>query len=184
MENGCCWGYIADPAMKQYHDEVWGKPTHDEHELFRMLVLESFQAGLSWKIVYAKREAIGKALADFDPIRLSNFTEFDVQGALDCPNMIKSPKKIASAINNAKRFLEVEREFGSFDAYIWSFTDGKPIDHRLKSMEDMPAKSELSDRISADLKKRGFNFVGSVIVYSYLQAIGIVNDHLIGCPNR
>ena len=180
----CCFGPNISPLMQKYHDEVWGKPCHDDHLLFKMLILECFQAGLSWEMVLQKEEAIGCALKGFDVEKVANLSEEDFESGLQIPNMIKNRRKMACAVNNAKRFMDIQREFGSFDAFIWSFTQGKVIDHRLTDYRYMPASNELSDEISAALKQRGFQFVGTIIVYSYLQAIGIINDHLVDCQNR
>lgn len=170
--------------MRQYHDEVWGKPCHDDPTLFKMLILECFQAGLSWEIVLSKQEAIGAALKGFDIEEVANLSEDDFEAGLLIPGMIKNRRKMAAAVNNARRFMQIQQEFGSFDNYIWHFTGGEVIDHYLMDYKCMPGHDDLSDDVSASLKERGFQFVGTVIVYSYLQAIGVINDHLITCPTR
>ena len=176
-----CWGDIEDPVMRDYHDLEWGTPLHDDGRLFEFLVLEGMQAGLNWKLVIDKREKFRRAFVGFDPEKVARFTERDVRRLLGDAGIIRNRLKISGAINNAGRFLDVRDEFGSFDAYIWKFVDGRPIRSRLRSMAEMPARTPLSDAISMDLKKRGFKFVGSTIVYSHMQATGMVNDHLVGC---
>ncbi len=174
-----CWG--GDPLMTAYHDEEWGTPLHDDKKIFEFLVLEGMQAGLSWRTVLDKRENFRKAFRNLDPVRVARFTEKDVARLLADPGIIRNRLKIRAALNNAKRFLEVQKEFGSFDKYIWGFVGGRPIRSGLRSFAAMPARTPLSDRISADLKARGFKFIGSTIVYSHMQATGMVNDHLVGC---
>ena len=175
-----CWGE-GDPLMAAYHDEEWGMPLHDDRKIFEFLVLEGMQAGLSWRTVLYKRENFRRAFQDFDPVKVARYTARDVRRLLGDAGIIRNKQKILAAINNAKRFFEVQEEFGSFDRYIWGFVRGKPVVNRLKSFSQMPAKSPLSDLISKDLKARGFKFVGSTIVYSHLQATGLVNDHLVTC---
>jgi DNA-3-methyladenine glycosylase I len=174
-----CWG--GDPRMTAYHDKEWGRPLHDDRRIFEFLILEGMQAGLSWKTVLDKRENFRKAFHNFDAARIARFTERDVRRLLGDAGIIRNRLKILAAINNAKRFLEVQKEFGSFDRYIWGFVGGKPVVNRLRSFSEMPARTPLSDLISKDLKDRGFKFVGSTIVYSHLQATGVVNDHLVTC---
>ncbi len=176
-----CWGDIEDPIMRDYHDLEWGTPLHDDGRLFEFLILEGMQAGLNWKLVLDKRENFRRAFVGFDPEKVARFTERDVRRLLGDAGIIRNRLKISGAINNAGRFLDVRDEFGSFDAYIWKFVDGRPVRSRLRSMAEMPASTPLSDAISLDLKKRGFKFVGSTIVYSHMQATGMVNDHLVGC---
>jgi len=175
-----CWGEV-DPLMAAYHDEEWGTPLHDDRKIFEFLVLEGMQAGLSWRTVLAKRENFRRAFDGFDPARISRYTSRDVRRLLADPGIIRNRQKILASINNAQRFLEVQNEFGSFARYIWRFVGGKPVVNRLRSFAEMPAKTALSDRISKDLRARGFKFVGSTIVYSHLQATGVVNDHLVTC---
>lgn len=167
--------------MVAYHDAEWGVPVHDDRKQFEFLTLESAQAGLSWLIVLRKREAYRRAFADFDPKKVARFTEKRVQKLLADPGIIRNRLKIAAAITNAQRFLDVQEEFGTFDKYIWQFVDGRPIQNRLKSMTDLPATSRESDALSKDLKRRGFKFVGSTIVYAHMQAVGMVNDHVVTC---
>ena len=177
----CCWGDIKDPLMREYHDREWGTPLHDDRKIFEFLILEGMQAGLSWKLVLDKRENFRRAFRDFDPEKVARFNARDVGRLLGDAGIIRNRLKILGAINNAQRFLEVQKEFGTFDRYIWGFVGGKPLCSGLKSFAEMPAKTALSDAISEDLKKRGFKFVGSTVVYSHMQATGMVNDHLVTC---
>ena len=175
-----CWGEV-DPLMAVYHDREWGTPLRDDRKIFEFLILEGMQAGLSWRTVLAKRENFRRAFNGFDPEKVARYTARDVRRLLSDPGIIRNRPKILAAINNARRFLEVRQEFGSFSRYIWGFVGGRPVVNRLRSFSEMPARTPLSDRISQDLKARGFKFVGSTIVYSHLQATGIVNDHLVTC---
>lgn len=179
----CGWAG-EDPLYIKYHDEEWGKPNHDDRVHFEFIVLESAQAGLSWITVLRKRENYRKHYENFDPKKVSKFTDEKIEEMLKDPGIIRYRKKIEASINNAARFLEVQEEFGSFDKYIWSFVDGKPINNEFESLSDLPASTPLSDKISKDLKKRGFKFIGTTIIYSYMQAMGLVNDHLMGCDFR
>ena len=176
----CLWpGDI--PIYLDYHDNEWGRPTHDDRELFELLVLEGAQAGLSWITVLKKREAYREAFDGFDPAKVALYGEEKVEELMANEGIIRNRRKIEAAVTNAKLFLDVVEEFGSFDKFIWGYVDGEPIvNHRL-TQEDVPATTPLSDRISEDLKKRGFKFVGSTIVYAYLQSIGMVNDHVVDC---
>jgi DNA-3-methyladenine glycosylase I len=167
--------------MLEYHDKEWGVPVHDDNKWFEFIILDAFQAGLSWKTVLNKRENFRKAFAGFDPAEVAKFNEDKIQLLLQDPGIIRNRLKVRAAVDNARAFLNVQKEFGSFDSYIWGFTCGQVIDSKLQSMKEMPAKTELSDRISKDLIKRGFKFVGSTIVYAFLQAAGVVNDHLTSC---
>jgi len=176
----CPWCEGAD-LYRRYHDEEWGVPVHDDRKHFEFLVLESAQAGLSWSTILKKRENYRKAYHGFDPVVVAAFDPRDVQRLLGDSGIVRNRLKIESSINNAARFLEVQREFGSFDAYLWGFTGGAPVVNRWRSLAEIPANTELSDRISKDLKNRGFRFVGSTIIYAHLQAVGVVNDHLISC---
>ncbi len=176
-----CWGDGGDPRMTAYHDEEWGRPLHDDRKIFEFLILEGMQAGLSWRTILDKRENFRRAFHGFDPARVARYTARDVRRLLADAGIIRNRLKILAAVNNAKRFLEVQREFGSFNRYIWGFVGGRPVVNRLKSFSEMPARTPLSDLISKDLKARGFKFVGSTIVYSHLQATGLVNDHLVTC---
>jgi DNA-3-methyladenine glycosylase I len=175
----CKWA--TGDLMVSYHDNKWGVPLHVEKELFEMLILEGAQAGLSWSTILKRQHTYRKAFDNFDPNKVSKYTQKDVTRLLQDEGIIKNKLKIHSAINNAKRFLQVQKEFGSFDKYIWSFVNYTPIINRPKRYSDIPASTELSDKISADLKKRGFNFVGTTICYAFMQAIGIVNDHTRYC---
>ena len=162
-------------------DREWGMPLHDERALFELLILEGAQAGLSWSTILNKRENYRKAFDDFDARKIARYSERKVARLLLDAGIVRNRLKIRSAVQNARAFIEVRKEFGTFDNYIWDFVDGKPIQNRWKSMKELPAKTELSDLISKDLKKRGFSFVGSTIVYSHMQATGMVNDHMVGC---
>jgi len=171
--------------MIQYHDEEWGVPVHDDLKLFEFLVLEGAQAGLSWETVLKKRENYREAFHGFDPVKVARCTEQDVERLMGNPGIIRNRLKIRSAINNAQRFLEVQKEFGSFDAYVWKFTNGRVIDRNtIRTNKDYPAISKESDELSKDLKRRGFSFVGSTIMYAYMQATGMVNDHSVDCYKR
>jgi DNA-3-methyladenine glycosylase I len=175
-----CWGE-TDPLLADYHDREWGVPLRDDRKLFEFLVLEGFQAGLSWMTILRKRENFRKAFAGFDPEKVAKFGARDVKRLLADAGIIRNKLKIGAAIHNARLFLDVQREFGSFSAFIWSFVKGKPARNRFRRLSDLPARTPLSDRISADLKKRGFKFAGSTIVYAHMQATGMVNDHLTSC---
>lgn len=177
----CAWVASGGPLDVAYHDLEWGVPVHDDRVLFEFLILEGAQAGLSWSTILKKRANYRRALARFDPRRVARFTAKDKRRLLKDPGIVRNRLKIDATVTNAQRFLEVQQEFGSFDRYLWSFVGGKPIVNRPRTMKDVKAKSELSDRISRDLGKRGFRFVGSTIVYAYLQAVGVVNDHAWDC---
>jgi DNA-3-methyladenine glycosylase I len=177
----CPWGPGGDELMQRYHDEEWGVPVHDDNTHFEFLILEMFQAGLSWLTVLRKRDAFRLAFASFDPKRVAKFGQANVARLLNDTGIIRNRLKIEVAVNNAKKFLEVQKEFGSFDKCIWDFVDGKPVVNTWKDISEIPPRTELSDRVSADLKKRGFKFVGSTIMYAHLQATGLVNDHVINC---
>lgn len=164
-----------------YHDHEWGIPVHDDRILFEFLILEGAQAGLSWSTILAKRENYRRVFFDFDVAKVARMSEAAQAKALLDPGIVRNQLKVASAVTNAKAFLAVQKEFGSFDAYIWSFVGGNPKVNRFKSMKEVPAKTAESDAMSKDLKKRGFKFVGSTICYAYMQAVGMVNDHLVGC---
>jgi DNA-3-methyladenine glycosylase I len=177
----CDWGNRADDLMMAYHDEEWGVPVHDDRKQFEFLTLESAQAGLSWATVLRKRENYRRAFADFDPEKVARFTAQRIERLLADPGIIRNQQKVAAAVNNARCFLAVRDEFGTFDAYIWRFVDGRPIQNRLQHMKDLPATSKESDALSKDLKQRGFKFVGSTIMYAHMQAVGMVNDHIVTC---
>lgn len=176
----CAWG-SSNPLMIAYHDTEWGVPLHDDRLLFEFLVLEGMQAGLSWSTILNKRENFRAAFHQFEVARVARYTQRDVERLLKNAGIIRNRLKIEAAINNAQRFIEVQNEFGSFDAYIWGFVDGRPIQNGWRSMQEIPAKTPLSDVISKDLLKRGFKFVGSTIVYAHMQATGMVNDHTVDC---
>lgn len=180
----CSW-CGTDPLYVQYHDEEWGKEVHDDRTLFEFLILESAQAGLSWITVLRKRENYRKAFAGFDPEKVAQFTESDVEQLLLNPGIIRNRQKIEAAINNARQFLKVQKEFGSFDRYMYSFLpDNKPLKNAPENMGDIPARTEISDAISEDMKKRGFKFFGTTICYAHMQATGMVNDHIVACAFR
>jgi DNA-3-methyladenine glycosylase I len=176
----CPWP-LDDPLMVAYHDDEWGVPLHDDNKHYEFMLLDAMQAGLSWKTILHKRENFRKAFAEFDPAKVARFTEKRIAKVLTDPGIIRNRLKVHAAVTNAKCFLEVQKKFGSFDAYIWQFTKGKTIDNRLKSLKQIQATSPESDAMSADLKIRGFKFVGSTICYAYMQAAGMVNDHLTTC---
>lgn len=176
----CSWAG-DDPTYVDYHDNEWGRPTHDDRMLFELLVLEGAQAGLSWITILRKREAYREAFDGFDPGAVACYGEAKVEELMANEGIVRNRLKINAAIANAKLFLDVVDEFGSFDAFIWGYVDGEPIVNRWEAQEDVPATTPLSDLISKDLKKRGFKFVGPTIVYAYLQSIGMVNDHVTDC---
>ena len=176
----CPWSETNELNLP-YHDTEWGTPVHDDVRHFEFLVLEAAQAGLSWLTILKKRDAYRAAYRGFDPARVARFGARDVARLLADAGIVRNRAKIASSINNAKRFLEVQKELGSFDAYLWGWTGGKPLVNHWKTQSEIPPRTELSDAISKDLKDRGFGFVGSTIIYSHLQAVGVVNDHLVTC---
>lgn len=175
----CEWG--KSELMISYHDKEWGVPVHDDKKLFEFLILEGAQAGLSWETVLKRRENYRKAFRGFDPARVALYTDKDVKRLLANEGIIRNRLKIASAINNAKRFLEIQKEFGSFDTYVWRFVNNKQIRHRFSSLREIPVTTKESDSLSKDLKKRGFTFVGPTICYAHMQATGMVNDHITSC---
>ncbi len=178
----CEWTQAeVDPRYVAYHDREWGVPVHDDRKQFEFLTLESAQAGLSWWTVLRKREGYRRAFADFDPMKVARFTEKRIERLLENPAIIRNRLKVVSAVNNARRFLEVQAEFGTFDRYIWGFVEGRTIQNKWRSLKELPAKTAESDALSKDLKRRGFKFVGSTIVYAHMQAVGMVNDHLVTC---
>ena len=172
---------MSDPLLSAYHDEEWGVPVHDDRRWYEKIVLDGAQAGLSWLIILRKREGYRSAFHNFDPERVAKYTARDVERLMKDPGIVRNRLKIESAVKNARGFLAIQKEFGSFDDYIWGFVEKSTQHNGFKLQTDVPAKTELSDRLSKDLKKRGFTFVGSTIVYAFLQASGIVNDHLAGC---
>jgi DNA-3-methyladenine glycosylase I len=167
--------------MLAYHDTEWGLPVHDDRQHFEFLVLEAAQAGLSWAIVLKKREGYRRAFSQFDPRKVARYTEAKIQALTADPSIVRNRMKIESAVRNARAFLAVQEEFGSFDAYCWRFVDGRPLVNRRKASGEIPATSPESDAFSKDLKKRGFSFVGSTVIYAHMQAVGMVNDHLVQC---
>ena len=185
MENKtrCAW-CEKDDLYRKYHDEEWGKPVYDDATLFEFLILETFQAGLSWYTILTKRENFRKAFDNFDYKKIAQYSEEKIQELLLDAGIIRNKLKVNSAVSNAVAFMKVQEEFGSFSKYIWGFVDGKPIDNNLQSLKDVPATTPLSDAISNDLKKRGFKFVGSTVVYAHMQATGMVNDHIANCWTR
>jgi len=176
----CAWAG-TDPLYVSYHDTEWGVPVYDDRKLFEFLVLEGAQAGLSWLTVLKKRDNYRKAFAGFDPVKVAAFGEDKVESLLADPGIIRNRLKVNSAVTNARAFLKVLKEFGSFAEYSWRFVGGKPKRNRFKSLADVPATTAESDAFSKDLKKRGFKFVGSTIIYAHMQAVGMVNDHIVGC---
>lgn len=177
----CWWADGSDADSVRYHDQEWGRPLHDDRRLFEMLTLEGAQAGLSWSTILRKRDQYRRAFADFDPNKVARFDARRVAALMADAGIVRNRLKIESTIANAGAFLEVQRQFGSFDRYLWSFVDDRPIVNLPRSRGDVPANTPLSDRISKDLKKRGFGFVGTTIIYAYLQAVGVVNDHAREC---
>ena len=180
MNKRCTWAGTRD-YMIHYHDQEWGRPVHDDLRHFEMITLEGAQAGLSWDTILRKRAGYREAFAGFDPKKVAAFDEKKQAELLQNPGIVRNRLKVASAIRNARAFLDIQKEFGSFDAYIWAFAGGEPIVSQWKTLSNLPAMTPLSDAISKDLKMRGFNFVGSTIIYAYLQATGLVNDHTVDC---
>jgi DNA-3-methyladenine glycosylase I len=179
-EHACAWAG-DDPLMRRYHDEEWGVPVHEDRRLFEFLILEGAQAGLSWRTILRKRENYREAFAEFDPLLVSRFDARRRAVLMTNPGIVRNRLKIESTVTNAKALLEVREEFGSFDRYLWGFVDGKPIQNRPTRLRDLPASTRESDALSKDLRKRGFRFVGSTIMYAFMQAVGMVNDHEITC---
>jgi DNA-3-methyladenine glycosylase I len=177
----CSWAGVDDPLMLQYHDSEWGVPVHDDRKHFEFLVLEGAQAGLSWMIILKKREGYRRAFEGFDPQRVARFSARRIEKLALDPGIIRNRMKIESAVRNARAFLKIQEEFGSFDSYCWRFVGGRPKLNRWKTMREIPATSPESDAFSKDLKHRGFSFVGSTVMYAHMQAVGMVNDHLIDC---
>lgn len=182
--NRCPWVDLSKEDYVRYHDHEWGVPIHDDKTIFEFLTLETAQAGLSWYVVLRKRENYRAAFAGFDAQKVARFNARRVSSLVSNPGIIRNEAKIVAAINNARQFLLIQEEFGSFDAYIWRFVSGKPIVHKLKSLRDYPAVTPESDALSKDLKQRGFKFVGSTVCYAHMQATGMVNDHALHCFRR
>jgi DNA-3-methyladenine glycosylase I len=177
----CFWVALDKAFYVDYHDTEWGVPVHDDIRHFEMLTLEGAQAGLRWETILRKRENYRKAFAGFDPAKVARFTESRVEKLLLDPGLVRNRLKIESTVSNARAFLAIQKEFGSFDAYVWRFVGNQPINRKRKDRADVPASTDESDALSKDLKKRGFNFVGSTIMYAYMQAVGLVNDHTTDC---
>jgi DNA-3-methyladenine glycosylase I len=177
----CAWAAAGEPAMVAYHDREWGVPVHEDRRHFEFLVLEGAQAGLSWSIVLRKREGYRRAFSDFDPTAVARYTTPRIQRLLANPEIVRNRLKIDAAVQNARQFLSIQEEFGSFDSYCWRFVEGRPRVNRWTSITEVPATSSESDAFSKDLKRRGFRFVGSTIIYAHMQAVGMVNDHLVDC---
>lgn len=176
----CAW-VTDDPLYIEYHDKEWGKPIYDDRLLFEFLILEGAQAGLNWLTVLKKRENYKKAFDNFDPVKIAKYKSAEINKLLKNPGIIRNTLKINSAIKNAKGFLEIKKEYGKFVDYLWAFVNHKPIINKWQAHKDIPATTAISDKLSKDLKKRGFNFVGSTICYAYMQAVGMVNDHTVNC---
>ena len=174
-------GAGADPSMLDYHDREWGMPVHDDRKHFEFLVLEAAQAGLSWSTILKRREGYRRAFDSFDPQKVARFTDKRIESLVQDPSIIRNRMKIAAAVRNARQFLAVQEEFGSFDTYAWRFVDGRPRVNHARTTKDVPPTSPQSDAFSKDLKSRGFSFVGSTIIYAHMQAVGMVNDHLVDC---
>jgi DNA-3-methyladenine glycosylase I len=179
----CFWA-DGDPLLGSYHDEEWGVPIHDDRRWYEKLTLDGAQAGLSWLTILKKREGYREAFRGFDPAAVARFTERDVERLMKFPGIVRNRLKIRSAIGNARAFLKIQKEHGSFDAWIWGFIGGKPVRGKARGRADLPARTPLSDALSAELRHRGFNFVGSTIVYAFMQASGLVDDHTVGCFRR
>jgi len=184
MPQAACPWCGDDPLYVAYHDQEWGVPSHDDAHLFEMLILEGQQAGLSWLTILRKRENFRAALNGFDPVRIARYTPARIEKLMGNAGIIRNRLKLNAAVKNARAFLVVQKEFGSFHAYLWSFVNGRAIQHRFKSMSEIPATSAESDALSRALKQRGFTFVGSTICYALMQSVGMVNDHLLSCPRH
>ena len=185
MENKtrCAW-CEKDDLYRNYHDNEWGKPVYDDETIFEFLILETFQAGLSWYTVLAKRENFRKAFDNFDLMKIANYSEDKMDALAEDTGIIRNKLKIKATVTNAQAFIKVQEEFGSFSKYIWGFVDGKPIDNKPKTLSEVKATTPISDALSKDLKKRGFKFVGSTVMYAHMQATGMVNDHILECHTR
>jgi len=176
-----CWGDAGGVLMRNYHDNEWGVPVHNDSELFEFLILESVQAGLSWSTILNKRENYRRALDNFDFEKIAKYKQKKIDEQLQNPGIIRNKLKVNATVTNAQAFIKIRKEFGTFDKYIWNFVNNVPIQSKIATFEEMPAKTELSGKISKDLKKRGFKFVGPTIIYALMQSIGMVNDHLTSC---
>lgn len=184
MEKIRCGWCEKDDLYRKYHDEEWGSPVYDDETIFEFLILESFQAGLSWYTILSKRDNFRKAFDNFNYKKIAKYSDKKVEELMQDSGIIRNKLKILATITNAQRFMEVQKEFGSFSKYIWGFVDGKPIDNKPQSLKDVPATTSISDALSKDLKKRGFKFMGSTVVYAHMQATGMVNDHIEDCFTR
>jgi DNA-3-methyladenine glycosylase I len=180
----CPWARPTNELYVRYHDEEWGVPSHDDRHLFEMLILEGAQAGLSWETILKKRAAYRRAFDRFDFKKVARWTRADVTKRMRDAGIVRNRLKIESSVSNARAFLAVREEFGTFANYVWRFVDGEPLQNTLRTMRDIQPRTPISDAMSKDLKKRGFRFVGSTIMYAWMQACGLVNDHLVGCPRR
>lgn len=180
MTTRCSW-CLRSEAERHYHDTEWGVPSHDDRHLFEFLVLEGAQAGLSWTTILNKRAGYRRAFAGFDPARVARFSEAGIRSLLEDPGIVRNRLKVESAVSNARAFLEIQAAHGSFSDYLWDFVDGQPVRNAWKSLAEVPASTPLADRLSRALKKRGFRFVGPTVCYAYMQAVGLVNDHLVDC---
>ena len=179
----CNW-VTTDPLYIKYHDEEWGKPVYDDETIFEFLVLESFQAGLSWITILKKRENFRNAFDHFDYQKIATYTDEKIEELMQNAGIVRNRLKILATINNAQRFMEIQQEFGSFSKYIWSFVNGKPMVNTFKTIQEVPATTDISDALAKDLKKRGFKFLGSTVMYAHMQATGMVNDHIVSCVCR
>ena len=182
MKTRCSWA--TNELSIDYHDNEWGRPVHDDRTFFEFITLEGAQAGLSWDTILRKREHYRKLFYDFDPAKVARMSPARVEKILADPDIVRNRAKVESTVSNAKAFLKIQKEFGSFDAYVWRFVGGKTLNHRIKRREDLPAESDESRALSKDLQKRGFRFVGPTIMYAFMQATGLVNDHIVGCPEH
>lgn len=180
MQNRCNW-CLGDPIYLEYHDKEWGRPLYDDQKLFELLVLESMQAGLSWLTILKKRENFRKAFDNFEISKVANYDEAKLETLLQDSSIIRNKLKLKAAINNARQVLKIQQEYGSFSAYIWSFVDNQPIINSFHDLKEVPTNTELSDFISQEMKKQGFKFIGTTIIYSFMQAVGMVNDHVTTC---
>ena len=177
----CSWVDVDDALMREYHDREWGVPSHDDRRHFEFLVLEAAQAGLSWSIVLRKREGYRRAFNEFDPVKVARYSPARIDKLVADPGIVRNRMKIAAAVKNAQAFVAVQKEFGSFDEYCWQFVNGRPRQNRWNSLRQIPATTAQSDAFSRDLKRRGFSFVGSTVIYAHMQAVGMVNDHVVDC---
>lgn len=184
MKDGTCPWCGDDPLYREYHDTEWGVPLHDDRGLFEFLILEGAQAGLSWRTILGKREHYRQVYDGFDPARVARYSSRKQQALLADAGIVRNKLKVASSVTNAAAFVEIQHAFGSFDAYLWRFVEGRPIVNRFRTVSEVPASTPLAETLSRDLKQRGFRFVGPTIVYAFMQATGMVNDHLVGCPRH